>query len=256
MGADSGQAGYSGRPAEGGDDPRTAQRQDPLSKGQEGVSGQPTVSSMPGAGPGAAGGTPAPGSPVGPPPPAPGGPQASPAYGSGYGPQGPPPGYAGHGGYGHAGYGGHGGHGGYGAQGGYGYGGPAQAGYAPPGYGWGGPPLPQGTAIASMVLGIVGLILTSSCWGAFLGVFVAPLALILGVSARRKADRGEGGGRSYATGGFVMGIIGTVLSVIVIAVLIVGIVMAERSENGRDGTSGGDYYDALRVPAAASATGR
>ncbi|EST39143.1 hypothetical protein N566_03585 [Streptomycetaceae bacterium MP113-05] len=107
-----------------------------------------------------------------------------------------------------------------------------------------------------MVLGIVGLVLTSTCWGAFLGVFVAPLALILGVGARRKADRGEGGGRSHATGGFVMGIIGTVLSVIVVAILIVAIVMSERADDGSGGSSGGDYYDALRVPVAVSVAGR
>lgn len=221
MGTDSGQAGHSGWPAENGGGAWQAPSGDPLSKGASGASWGDAPTS--------------PGSPVGPPPTAPGGPQPAPAYGAaGYGPQDHPPGYGPPHGHGHP-YGSpYGGHGGYGQ----------------PGPGWGGPPLPQGTATASMVLGIVGLILVVTCWGAFLGIFVAPVALGLGVSARRKADRGEGGGRSHATSGFVMGIVGTVLSVLVAAALIVGIVLSENAESGTGGTYGGDYQDALRVPAA------
>jgi hypothetical protein len=236
MGADSGQAGHSGRPWEGGQEPwAPPQQDDPLRKRPADVSGEPTVSAMPGAGAPGPGATTPPGSPVGPPPPAPGAPQSASAYGA-------------QGGYGTGGYGAAGAQAGYG---GYGYGGYQQTGVA-----WGGPPPSQGTAVASMVLGIVGLVLTASCWGSFVGIFVAPLALILGVSARRKADRGEGGGRSYATSGFVMGIVGTALSVIIAALLIVGLVMAERSDDRRYGTSGGDdFYDALRTPASVAVIG-
>lgn len=72
---------------------------------------------------------------------------------------------------------------------------------APYGYGYPpGAPLPTGKATASMVLGIVGLLLIP---------IVAPIiALCLGISARRMADRGEGGARGQATAGMVMGIIG------------------------------------------------
>ncbi|MFE2086250.1 DUF4190 domain-containing protein [Streptomyces sp. NPDC002596] len=72
---------------------------------------------------------------------------------------------------------------------------------APYGYGYPtGAALPTGKATASMVLGIVGLLLIP---------IVAPIiALCLGISARRMADRGEGGARGQATAGMVMGIIG------------------------------------------------
>ncbi|MFE7324810.1 DUF4190 domain-containing protein [Streptomyces sp. NPDC057565] len=79
---------------------------------------------------------------------------------------------------------------------GYGVGAQAPYGYAYPT----GAALPTGKATASMVLGIVGLLLVP---------IVAPIiALCLGVSARRMADRGEGGARGQATAGMVMGIIG------------------------------------------------
>ncbi|MFD4943768.1 DUF4190 domain-containing protein [Streptomyces sp. NPDC058239] len=77
---------------------------------------------------------------------------------------------------------------GYGAQPSYGYGYP------------GGAPLPSGKATASMVLGILGLLL--------IPIILPIIALCLGISARRMADRGEGGGRGQATAGMVMGIIG------------------------------------------------
>ncbi|MFD4757824.1 DUF4190 domain-containing protein [Streptomyces sp. NPDC058439] len=87
---------------------------------------------------------------------------------------------------------------GYGTQapGGPGYGMQPPAGYGYPG----GAPLPSGKATASMVLGIVGLLL--------IPIIPPIIALCLGVSARRMADRGEGGGRGMATAGMVMGIIG------------------------------------------------
>ncbi|MFI6056767.1 DUF4190 domain-containing protein [Streptomyces sp. NPDC051286] len=70
----------------------------------------------------------------------------------------------------------------------------------PSGYGYGGAPLPSGKATASMVLGILGLLLVP--------IILPIIALCLGISARRMADRGEGGGRGQATAGMVMGIIG------------------------------------------------
>ncbi|MFF1359556.1 DUF4190 domain-containing protein [Streptomyces sp. NPDC058297] len=82
------------------------------------------------------------------------------------------------------------------APGGPGYGVQPPAGYGIPG----GAPLPSGKATASMVLGIVGLVL--------IPIIPPIIALCLGVSARRMADRGEGSGRGMATAGMVMGIIG------------------------------------------------
>ncbi|MFF2408243.1 DUF4190 domain-containing protein [Streptomyces sp. NPDC058092] len=80
-------------------------------------------------------------------------------------------------------------------------GGPGYGVQPPAGYGYpGGTPLPSGKATASMVLGIVGLLL--------IPIIPPIIALCLGISARRMADRGEGAGRGMATAGMVMGIIG------------------------------------------------
>ncbi|MFJ9677142.1 DUF4190 domain-containing protein [Streptomyces sp. NPDC101194] len=80
-------------------------------------------------------------------------------------------------------------------------GGPGYGVQPPTGYGYpGGASLPSGKATASMVLGILGLVL--------IPIILPIIALCLGVSARRMADRGEGGGRGMATAGMVMGIIG------------------------------------------------
>ncbi|MFF2328976.1 MULTISPECIES: DUF4190 domain-containing protein [unclassified Streptomyces] len=71
----------------------------------------------------------------------------------------------------------------------------------PGGYGYpGGAPLPSGKATASMVIGILGLVLVP--------IILPIIALCLGVSARRMAARGEGGGHGQATAGMVLGIVG------------------------------------------------
>lgn len=233
MGAASRPDDQSGRPEADGWDPWVPPEQrDPLRKRREGAADQPTVTSMPAGDP-----TGAPhGSPVGPPPPAPEGPSAGSPY---------PPGETGYGGYGY---------GGYGRGGGYGYGGHGHGGYPQPGSVWPSAPLPQGTAVASMVLGIVGLVLTLTFWGAFLGIFVAPVALALGVSGRRKADRGEAGGRNFATSGFVMGIVGTAFAALVVVLVILFLAHVENFDSGPSSDS--DYYDALRTPTAVALTGR
>lgn len=243
MAEESGPSGGPGGPEDGGRDPwappeqpvrlnkQPEQPQQPQPPG--GVAGEPTVTAMPG-GP-APGPPPGPNTPVGPPPTAPGGPHPAAGYGSqgGY----PPSGY------------GQGPYGGYGTHGGY-------TGYAG-GTAWAGAPLPQGTAVAAMVLGIVGLVLTATCWGSFVGILVAPLALVLGVVARRKADRGEAGGRGYATSGFVMGLVGTVLAALMVAFLIWVIMHAEEFENDPYDPYGSGYQDArARVPTMAVVPGR
>lgn len=130
----------------------------------------------------------------------------------------------------------------------YGHPGPPQhPGYAYPGPGgmpgapWlGGPQLPTGTSTASMVLGIIGLVLTLTCYGSVLGIFVAPVALGLGISARRKVAAGLQGGSGQANAGFVMGIVGTVLSVLIAAFLVFALVAAVNAEH--DGPYGDDPY--------------
>lgn len=229
MEAETGPGRGSERPEEDAANPFAPPRtEDPLSKGGAGVAGAPTVTSMPGAEP-----------PVGPPPAAPPGPPQSFGYGTPPGAASSP--YGAGPGYGHDPYSGYGG--GYAAY----------PGYPQPGGAWGGPPPSQGTAVAAMVLGIVGLVATSTCWGSFLGILVAPVALMLGISARRKADRGEAGGRGYATSGMVMGIVGTVLSAILIVALVLLIANAEDFESD---TSNPGYYDALRSATATSVTVR
>ncbi|MFJ6011244.1 DUF4190 domain-containing protein [Streptomyces sp. NPDC092952] len=80
-------------------------------------------------------------------------------------------------------------------------GGPGFGVQPPPGYGYpGGAPLPSGKATASMVLGILGLLV--------IPIILPIIALVLGISAKKMADRGEGGGRGQAVAGIVMGWIG------------------------------------------------
>ncbi|MFE7468877.1 DUF4190 domain-containing protein [Streptomyces sp. NPDC057499] len=80
-------------------------------------------------------------------------------------------------------------------------GGPGFGAQPPAGYGYpGGAALPSGKATASMVLGILGLVLVP--------IILPVIALVLGTSARRMADRGEGGGRGQAVAGIVMGWVG------------------------------------------------
>ena len=172
------------------------------------VAEQPTVTSGPGAAP----------PPV---PPAPGGPPGGQGPGGGAGspygasPYGAPSPY---GQQGHQQYGG-------GAAYGYPAPGPQPFGYGmgqgPGGPVWPGPPPSNGKSVAAMVIGIIGLVAVSTCWGSFLGIILCPIALGLGLSAKRAADRGELGGRGQAVAGFVMGIVGTVLAALCVTFLLV-----------------------------------
>jgi hypothetical protein len=105
--------------------------------------------------------------------------------------------------------------------------------------------------VAALVLGIVGLVLVSTCWGSVLAVIVSPIALGLGLSARRAVDRGEMGGRGQATAGFVMGIIGLVLSLLTIAAFVLAFALGD----GDLGPSPADpyTYDTRGTPSAAVA---
>ncbi|MFJ1637875.1 DUF4190 domain-containing protein [Streptomyces sp. NPDC088256] len=90
-------------------------------------------------------------------------------------------------------------------------GGPGYGVQPPAGYGYpGGAPLPSGKATASMVLGILGLLL--------IPIILPIIALCLGISAKRMADRGQGGGQGQAVAGIVMGWIGVAFALLGVTV--------------------------------------
>ncbi|MCT2594197.1 DUF4190 domain-containing protein [Streptomyces sp. N2-109] len=250
MAEDAGQSGHSGREKE---DPWAPPEEDNRLRKRNSVAEQPTMTAMPG-GPVVGGPpsgartpwarTPTPG--VGPPPPAPSTShphaQQSTPYAGPYGATQPggPYGYSSAGPQ-HPGYQGYPGYAGYPAQ-------PGHLGYGHPGMGWG-PPLPNGQSVAAMVLGIVSMVLIASCYGIVLALVTSPIALGLGIAARRKVARGELGGHSQATAGFVMGIIGVVISVLAVVVVVIALTVYTDADSD-DGDSGhADTVDARAVPA-------
>jgi hypothetical protein len=156
-------------------------------------------------------------------PPQPGQPQP----GSWEAPAPPPYGQPGHGqpGHGQPGYG----------QPGYGQQDPGQQQYGQlpyPQYGqpaYGGypaPPTNHGGALASMIVGIVSLVL-ACLYG--VGLLGAPVAWWLGAKAKREIDASQGrlAGRGMAQAGFILGIIGTVLLVLAVIgwILVIALVI-------------------------------
>jgi predicted acyltransferase len=79
-----------------------------------------------------------------------------------------------------------------------------------PMYGASGPPKADGSAIASLVCGIVGLF----CF------IPAIVAIVLGASSKRRIDQSNGQltGGGMATAGLVLGIVGVALGVIYVVV--------------------------------------
>lgn len=107
------------------------------------------------------------------------------------------------------------------------YGSDAPGSNAPgPGYSGGAPSrsLPQGLAVASLVLGILGILTSLIFVGGLLGL----IAVILGVVALGKAKRGEAGGRGLAIGGIVTGAIALLLTILL--AVTVGSFFAENSK--------------------------
>jgi hypothetical protein len=87
---------------------------------------------------------------------------------------------------------------------------------APGYYGGYGPPAPtDGMAVASLVLGIVGVTMICA-YG--LGLVPAIIAIVLGRMSKQKIDASGGqiGGRGLAQAGFILGIVTTVMTVFVI----------------------------------------
>ncbi|MGW1147622.1 DUF4190 domain-containing protein [Streptomyces sp. NPDC002454] len=108
---------------------------------------------------------------------------------------------------------------------------PTHPGHPHPGYpvpggapypvpGWGGHPLPpqNGLGVASMVLGIVALVLFCA-WP--LAIVVGILAVVLGGVGRSRANRGLASNPGQALAGIICGAAGTVLAVALLVVLIV-----------------------------------
>lgn len=101
---------------------------------------------------------------------------------------------------------------------------PQPAGYyvtPPPGAG-----VPEdGGANAAMIIGIISLASILLLCG--VGLIASPVALFMGLSAKRRIDASNGAlrGRGNAQAGFVMGIIGTVLLVLAIIGAIIFVVV-------------------------------
>ena len=72
--------------------------------------------------------------------------------------------------------------------------------------------LPTGLAVASLVLGILGLLSSPILLGGLLGL----VAVILGVVALGKIKRGEAGGRGLALGGIVTGVLAMLVTVLIL----------------------------------------
>ena len=77
----------------------------------------------------------------------------------------------------------------------------------------------NGLAVASLVLGIVGLVLTITVW---IGPVCDVLAIVFGAMARRRLPEGAPN-RGMATAGFILGIVGLVLTVALVLLLIVAL---------------------------------
>jgi len=80
-------------------------------------------------------------------------------------------------------------------------------------------------AVASMVTGIVGLVLQCLCWP--VGLVAAFAAVILGVIALRQLGERGGGGRGFAIAGIATGAIGLVIALVLLA--LVGVAMTTSS---------------------------
>ncbi|UXY22214.1 DUF4190 domain-containing protein [Streptomyces cynarae] len=117
---------------------------------------------------------------------------------------------------------------------------PGHPGYGAPhgsqgaGYGWPGLPLPpsNGMGIASLVLGVISLVLFC-LWP--VALIVGVLAVIFGIIGRRKARRGEATNGGMALAGVICGAVGFVLSAVLLIVL-----LAIPDDSGDDPWTGTD----------------
>ncbi|WP_461027306.1 DUF4190 domain-containing protein, partial [Streptomyces sparsus] len=104
-------------------------------------------------------------------------------------------------------------------------------------------PPTSGICTASMVVGIIAVVVTCTIWGAFLGILMGPVGLGLAVAARRRINRGTAHGSGFATAGLVLGIVATVLSAVLVALLV--FVLSETASEEGPGSGTVEYeYDA------------
>lgn len=92
------------------------------------------------------------------------------------------------------------------------------------------------TSLVLGIVGLVGLVLTPLLYISFFAVVCSPVAIWLGVKARRQIREHPQvhGGHGLATAGFVTGIIGVVLGVlgVVLVVAIIAIVVTALNNSG------------------------
>ncbi|WP_282614041.1 hypothetical protein [Streptomyces sp. XM4193] len=119
-------------------------------------------------------------------------------------------------------------------QGGYAASGPAAHGWPAPAVhghpGWAGPPPPAGgVGTAAMVVGIISGVLALTVYGLVLSLVLGPIALGLGISARRQVARAraagavQGDNSGLATAGFVLGIVTTAISWLLLVVVLIAV---------------------------------
>lgn len=95
--------------------------------------------------------------------------------------------------------------------------------------------LPKGLAIASLVLGILGLVTSFFLFGGVLGL----IAVILGIVALSKIKKGEADGKGMAIGGLVTGAI-AILIALVIAIAVGSFLGSEEFSNLTECVSAAD----------------
>ncbi|MEU9995094.1 DUF4190 domain-containing protein [Streptomyces sp. NPDC050848] len=118
---------------------------------------------------------------------------------------------------------------GYGYPGYPGYGAGPAAGYGQPGWQQAAPANGMGTA--AMVLGIIAV--AGFCMYG-LGIVLGILALVFGVIARKKVQRGEANNGGMATAGIVLGAIGILVSSVFLGFIIWAITQSEDYQNDSD----------------------
>ncbi|MDR7280589.1 DUF4190 domain-containing protein [Catenuloplanes atrovinosus] len=119
---------------------------------------------------------------------------------------------------------------------------PYATGYPTPGYeygAWGAPRKTNGTAIASLVVSIIGAF-GLACYGA--GGLLAAVGAILGHVARRQIRTNGDDGDGLALAGIITGWIATALGVAIIAFIVIVIVFAVNNSSTTDTGVGGPYY--------------
>ncbi len=78
----------------------------------------------------------------------------------------------------------------------------------------------NGMAVASLVCGILGLVLF---WACFVGLVISIVAVVLGVVGRSKAKQLPGeSGSGVALAGMITGVVGTLVGIVMVVLLFVG----------------------------------